>query len=229
MGNVLNILKRDFLRLLHTPPALVVVLALLLLPSMYTWYNVVAFWNPYDNTGNLRVCVVNQDMGGSTELTGEMNVGDQIVSQLEDNHQLQWEFASYDDAMAQLKAGEAYGAFVIPANFTENLLSLTTGSFTQPKLEYYVNERLGPVSPKITDTGANTLDRTINSTFVSTVSEVAVEALDAAMGQARTESAEARSRAADRISNAATAVEEVRAALTTLQNSANAAQPFTSA
>ena len=44
MRNVLKILKRDVLRLVHTPAALVVVVALLLLPSVYTWYNVIGFW-----------------------------------------------------------------------------------------------------------------------------------------------------------------------------------------
>ena len=53
-----------------------VVIALLVLPSVYTWYNVVGFWNPYDNTGNLRVCVVNEDAGASSELTGELHVGE---------------------------------------------------------------------------------------------------------------------------------------------------------
>ena len=55
MRNVLKILKRDLLRLLKTPQALVVVFALMVIPSLYTWYNVIGFWNPYDNTGNLTV------------------------------------------------------------------------------------------------------------------------------------------------------------------------------
>ena len=118
MRNVLKILKRDVLRLVHTPAALVVVVALLLLPSVYTWYNVIGFWNPYDNTGNLRVCVVNQDTGGSSELTGSMNVGDKIVDQLHENDQLDWVFTDYDSAMAELRSGNAYAAFVIPAQFT---------------------------------------------------------------------------------------------------------------
>ena len=59
MKNVLRVLKRDFLRILKAPASIVVVLALIVLPSLYTWFNVVVFWNPYGNTGNLRVCVVN--------------------------------------------------------------------------------------------------------------------------------------------------------------------------
>ena len=53
MGNVLRVFKRDVLRLLKAPCALVVVIALLVLPSVYTWYNVVGFWNPYDEHGQL--------------------------------------------------------------------------------------------------------------------------------------------------------------------------------
>lgn len=158
--NVLKILKRDLLRLLKTPQALVVVFALMVIPSLYTWYNVIGFWNPYDNTGNLTVCVVNQDAGGSSELTGELNVGERIVDQLHENDQLHWEFTDYDAAMNELKSGRAYAAYVIPEHFTADLLTITTGSFTQPKIEYYVNEKSGPVAPKITDTGATTLDET---------------------------------------------------------------------
>ena len=46
MRNVLAILKRDFIRLFKAPAAIVVVLALLVLPSLYTWYNVLGFWDP---------------------------------------------------------------------------------------------------------------------------------------------------------------------------------------
>lgn len=169
MGNVLRVFKRDVLRLLKAPCALVVVIALLVLPSVYTWYNVVGFWNPYDNTGNLRVCVVNEDAGASSELTGELHVGDMIVEELRENEQLDWAFVDRATAMDELDAGASYAAFVIPEDFTERLLSLTTGDFVQPELAYYVNEKTGPVAPKITDTGASTLDETINSTFVSTV------------------------------------------------------------
>ncbi len=121
-----------------------VVLALLILPSVYTWYNVVGFWNPYDNTGSLRVCVVNEDAGGASDLTGELHVGDLIVEELGGNDQLDWQFSDRDAAMAELESGESYAVFVIPEDFTERLLSLTTGDFTQPELVYYVNEKAGP-------------------------------------------------------------------------------------
>ena len=177
MKNVLRVLKRDFLRILKAPASIVVVLALIVLPSLYTWFNVVGFWDPYGNTGNLRVCVVNEDEGSSSDLTGEINLGDMVVEQLHDNDQLGWDFVDYDTAMEAVKSGHAYAAFVLPRDFSADLLTLLSGDFQQPQLEYYVNEKMNPVSPKITDTGANTLDTTINSTFVATVAKTVTDAL----------------------------------------------------
>lgn len=213
MGNVLRVFKRDVLRLLKAPCALVVVIALLVLPSVYTWYNVVGFWNPYDNTGNLRVCVVNEDAGASSELTGELHVGDMIVEELRENEQLDWAFVDRATAMDELDAGASYAAFVIPEDFTERLLSLTTGDFVQPELAYYVNEKTGPVAPKITDTGASTLDETINSTFVSTVSDVAVGAVDRALAESNDALDASKARAAVKVAGAVQAISEARATL----------------
>ena len=88
MRNILRVLGRDFKRLLKAPAALVVVIVLVVLPSTYTWVNVIGFWNPYNNTGNMRVCVVNEDTGGSNDIMGDMNLGNQIVDQLHENTQL---------------------------------------------------------------------------------------------------------------------------------------------
>lgn len=210
MGNVLRILKRDILRLLKVPPAMVVIIALLILPSIYTWYNVLGFWNPYNNTGNLRVSVVNEDEGGSSELTGQLNVGDMIVSELEKNTQLDWVFTGYDEAMFDLESGSTYAVFVIPNDFTNDLLSLTTGTFVRPEIAYYVNEKSGPVAPKITDTGSNTLDETINSTFIKTVSETVVQSLDDKLRENNELSNQKRSEALSRIEDALNKIAEVQ-------------------
>lgn len=221
MGNILRILKRDILRLLKTPPALVVICALLVIPSLYTWYNVRAFWNPYESTGNLRVEVVNQDEGGSSELTGQINIGELVVDALHENDQLKWEFTSLDDAMDLLESGEVFAAFVIPEDFTSNLLTITTGNFVKPDIQYYVNEKMGPVGPKITDTGASTLDEQINSTFVTTVSEAAVSAFDEALASANESKDEASSQASTQLGSAIADIDSTSASIADLKQTAS--------
>ena len=231
MKNILRVLGRDFKRLLKAPAALIVVIVLIVLPSTYTWVNVIGFWNPYDNTGNMRVCVVNEDAGGSNDIMGDMNLGDQIVDQLHENTQLKWEYTDYDDAMEKVESGEVYAAFVIPSDFTENLFTILTGDFQQPNLQYYVNEKKNPVSPKVTDAGSTTLDDTINSQFVSTVSSVVADTLNEKVAEAeqnldiaQSNTVKQLNRAIDSVSDARDMVSELSASTSEAQGKATSAK-----
>ena len=224
MKNVLLILKRDLLRLVKAPAALIVVLALIAIPSLYTWINVYGFWNPYNNTENMRICFVNEDAGGTNELTGEMNLGDMIDETLRDNHQLGWAFMSRDEAMEEVQSGKAYAAFIVPEDFTENLLTLFTDDFTQPNIQYYVNEKLGPVSPKVSDAGSTALDETINSTFVKTVSKTVVDKLNDAVVEANGTLSEKDEKVLQKIAAARNALANTGTSLTELNDGIDNAQ-----
>lgn len=224
MGNVLRVLGRDFVRLLKTPAALIVVIVLVVLPSTYTWFNVVGFWNPYGNTANLRVCVVNEDAGATNDVMGQVQLGNQIVDQLHDNTQLGWAFTDYDTAMDEVKSGKAYAAFVIPSDFSGNVASLLTGDFHKPNIEYYVNEKGNPISPKITDVGSTTLDETINSTFVSTVSGVVADQLNAKLAQAQDKLTQAQADTVDQLGRASDALAGARGSISDMASEAQDVQ-----
>ena len=219
MGSVFRILARDFKRLFAAPAALIVAIALIVLPSLYTWYNVLAFWDPYNSTGNLSVCVVNQDAGTSTEMTGELDIGDMMIEQLQENDQLNWiTDKDYDTAMEELRVGKVYAVYVLPEDFSACLVSPLTGDITRPHIEYYANEKLGPVSPKITDAAANALEQKINSAFVTTVAEVATQAIDDAAKTTEAKISSAKSETAERTEEAMAAVSEVRDTLASISS-----------
>ena len=117
------------------------------------------------------------DEGGTSTLTGEVNVGDELIAQLKDNDELGWQFLTEDEAMTSVRSGESYAAFVVPASFTQDLLSLTTGDFTQPKLLYYVNEKLNGVSPEITDAGADTVQTQMTDAFTQQLADAVATAI----------------------------------------------------
>ncbi len=166
------IFKRDIKRLLVNPVALVVTLGVCVIPSLYAWYNIVANWDPYGNTQGIKIAIANNDRGTQNDLVGELNAGDQVVDQLKENDQLGWTFVdSAADAKEGVESGEYYAAIVVPKNFSDNLVSMLDGNYHQPKLTYYVNEKKSAIAPKVTDTGANTIEEQINSEFVSTVGE----------------------------------------------------------
>lgn len=218
MRNALHVLGRDLLRLLKNPTALVVVVVLVVLPSLYSWYNVRSFWDPYNNTGNVSVSIVNEDAGTDNELVGHLNAGDMIVDQLKQNDQLHWVFENKETALEALKKGERYAVFIIPQDFSQNLLSITQGALIQPKLLYYVNEKVGPVSPKITDTGASTLDETLNATVIETVSKVALETLQTGAGDAKTSFSNKQKEISEDFDNALAAIDSVQQTIANSQS-----------
>ena len=218
MRNVLRVFARDVKRVAKVPAAWLVALFLIVLPSLYTWFNVAGFWDPYGHTDNLRICVANEDAGAHSEVLGDLDLGDQVVAQLEGDHQLGWDFTDREKAIAAVESGSAYAAFVIPEDFSADVATLLSGDPTLPQLEYYVNEKTGPVSPKITDTGANTLDTTINDAFVSQASEAIASTLDESIDDVEAQADGARGGALERLSEAGTRIDDARAGIADLKN-----------
>ena len=141
-----------------------------LLPSLYAWFNIAANMDPYGNTKGIKVAVVNNDTG-SAKGSIDINAGDKIIENLKKNDQLGWTFTDEDEAIEGVKAGDYYAAIVIPENFSKSLLSILSGKVGKPELDYYINEKKNAIAPKITDTGATTIQNEINDTFSSVASE----------------------------------------------------------
>ena len=223
MGNVLRVFWRDVKRIAKVPPAWLVVVFLIVRPSIYTWFNVIGFWNPYENTGNMRVCVVNEDKSVEDETLGHLDLGAQIIGELENNDQLGWSFVDREEAMREVESGEAYAAIVIPEDFSADMTTILSGDFQRPQIEYYVNEKLGPVAPKITDTGATTLDTTVNDAFVSTVSATVASTIDEKLAESKGDLETAKGSAVSKLEQGSSGVADAREALSNLATSADEA------
>ena len=172
-----GIFIRDIKRLLHNWVAVVVVLGISFLPALYAWFNIGANMDPYANTGNIKIGVAICDEGATSEQTGDINIGDMIAENLAKNDQLGWCIVSKKEALDGVKSGEYYASIIVPKNFSNQMLSFISGEVGKPSLKYYVNEKKNAIAPKVTDTGASTLQTMINQTFMMTASEVVSEVL----------------------------------------------------
>ena len=176
MRNAFRIFRRDMKRLLRNPAAILVLIGVSILPSLYAWFNIAANIDPYANTSGIKVAVANLDTDAThDDLT--INAGSQIIDQLKENDQLGWTFVPKDAAIEGVKSGEYYAAIIIPQDFSESLLSVLSGKIETPELEYYINEKLNAIAPKITSSGASTIQTQINNTFSSVASETIAELL----------------------------------------------------
>lgn len=224
MGNAWRVFSRDIGRLGRVRKSWIILIGLMITPSLYAWLNIAAFWDPYGSTQDISVAVVNLDDGASSPATGDINVGDQVVDQLKNNDQLGWHFLDEDEAMEAVKTGDSYAAIIIPPEFSRDFASVTSGHFSRPALQYYVNEKANAVAPKITDVGASTLDRQINSTFVSVVAKTVTDELKNASRDARGQLRNAQGHTLDSLGDAAGTVESARERITELQNTLTGGQ-----
>lgn len=175
MRNILELFIGDIKRLMKNPIAAIVVVGLALVPPLYAWFTTAGFWDPYTNTGNLKVAVASQDAGYESDLLPMgINAGDDILDELRKNDQFDWVFVDEDEAVDGVKSGEYYAAIVIPEDFSADLMTVFSQDVQHASIDYYSNQKLNAIAPRVTSTGASTLEQQIDETFAKTVSNVAL-------------------------------------------------------
>ncbi|WP_337989435.1 YhgE/Pip domain-containing protein [Lysinibacillus sp. JNUCC 51] len=167
--NIFQIYKSDIHNILTNWVVAVIIGGLIFLPSLYAWLNIYASMDPYAHTANMKIAIVNEDTGANVR--GEdINVGNEVVDNLSTNQNFTWEFASHEQAIDNLKNGNYFAVIVVPSDFSQKLTSILTNVPTKAHIDYYVNEKINPIAPKITSKGASGLTQQVSSEFISTVS-----------------------------------------------------------
>ncbi|GEK32166.1 phage infection protein [Kurthia zopfii] len=163
-----NIFKQDIKQLMTNWVSAVIIGGLIVLPSLYAWLNIAASWDPYGQTSQIPVGIVNQDEGGVIN-DQKITAGDELVKSLQKNKDMDWQFVNHEKAMDELENGDLFAVIVIPKNFSEKLSTVTDDEPEKAQMQYYVNEKINSIAPKITSKGASTIVNTMSSEFIGTV------------------------------------------------------------
>lgn len=175
--NVWTIYKEDLKRIFTNYAAIIVILALCILPSLYAWFNIKASWDPYgqEATSQIKIGVINNDKG--TDFNGKaINIGDQVIEQLKENDLMGWQFVDEAEGEKALEEGTFYATLTIPENFSKDITSLVSSDVKKGQMIYRVNEKINAIAPKLTSKGATGVQENINQTIVETVSGILFEA-----------------------------------------------------
>lgn len=175
MKKIVQIYLDDIRHLTSNVVSIIIAMGLVVIPGLFSWFNVGACWDPFANTGNLKFAIANNDNGYKSDLLPiKVTVGDEIVSTLRANSQLDWEFTTSVNAIDGTKSGKYYAAVVIPSDFSKDLMTFFTSNSTHATLDYYDNEKLNALAPKVTGQGADTISAEINQTFAKTIASSAL-------------------------------------------------------
>lgn len=146
----------------------VVLVAVLLIPFMYSFFYLKAYWNPYGkgNIDNLPVAVVNNDKGDK---------GDELIDSIKDSKKLKLSVISSSKANEGLNNGKYYAIINIPESFTEDMESASSTNKHHATITYSPNQKSNYLSSQIINTVVLTveknLDNAVNSKIVENLSE----------------------------------------------------------
>ena len=171
--------KRDAEHVFANVISLVVCVGMVVVPSFYAWFNIAGSWDPYGNTGNLKVAVANSDAGYTGELIPmSLNMGERMTSSLVESTSIGYTMTSEDEAIEGVQSGKYYAAIVFPEDFTTDMMSVLSSSATKPKVLFYQNEKANAIAQIVTNKASTAVQQDIDESFASSVTSVGAGVLE---------------------------------------------------
>ena len=149
----------------------IVLCAIMIIPMIYACVFLGSMWDPYGNTDQLPVAVVNNDhevkYNGST-----MNVGKQLSDKLKTNDSMDFNIVSSSKAKKGLKDGKYYMIITIPENFSKNATTLLDDNPKTMMLTYTTNPQTNYIATKMDDSAMSKIKSEVSSTVTKTYSKI---------------------------------------------------------
>ncbi len=177
MKNILHLFKRDVQNVSRSVIGLVVVMGLIIVPCLYAWFNIAGSWDPYGNTGNLKIAVVNTDEGYESDLIPvEVNVGENVTATLRGNESFDWVVLNNrEKAIEGVKSGAYYAAVVIPKTFSADMMTLFSTDVKHADIEFYENQKANAIAQIVTEKGSSAVQSQVNETFTETITSIGLK------------------------------------------------------
>lgn len=163
-------IKREWKNIFHNAWIMVVIVAIILIPSIYACVFLGSMWDPYGNTGNIPVAVVNNDKE-VTYNDSTLAVGEELVKNLKDNDAMDFHFVNKEDADKGLDAGDYYMIITIPSDFSKNATTLLDEKPKKMILNYTTNPGTNYVASKMDDSAITKIKNEVSASVTKTYAE----------------------------------------------------------
>ena len=149
----------------------IVLCAIMIIPMIYACVFLGSMWDPYGQTDQLPVAVVNKDK--EVEYNGStMDIGKQLSDKLAKNDSMDFNIVSSSKAQKGLKDGEYYMIITIPENFSKNATTLLDDDPQTMMLTYTTNPQTNYVATKMDESAMAKVKAEISSTVTKTYSKI---------------------------------------------------------
>lgn len=149
----------------------IVLCAIMIIPMIYACVFLGSMWDPYGNTDQLPVAVVNNDKEVEYN-DSSMDIGKQLSDKLAKNDSMDFNIVSSSKAQKGLKDGKYYMIITIPENFSKNATTLLDDDPQTMMLTYTTNPQTNYIATKMDDSAMAKVKAEISSTVTKTYSKI---------------------------------------------------------
>lgn len=169
-------LRQEWNRLFKNKILLIVIVAVITIPTIYTTLFLGSMWDPYGNIDKLPVAVINHDVP-VTYADQKLDIGGTLMDELKDNDSLDFQFPSEAEAQKGLKDGTYYMVITIPEEFSAHAASLTDAHPEKMTLAYETNPGTNYIASKMSETAMKELESSVQEEVTKTYTEVLFDKL----------------------------------------------------
>jgi putative membrane protein len=152
------------------------IVAVMLVPMLYSTIYLGSIWDVYGKVDNVPVAFVNLDKT-VTKDGKEFAVGRQLESNLKDNNKVAWKFVSHEAAMKGVEGKDYYAVIEIPEDFSKNIADAQDGNFKIPEIIYISNKGRNFVFSQISSKVAEGIKTEVGSSISKELSKALVDSL----------------------------------------------------
>ena len=143
----------------------VVIIGVIIIPLLYSFFYLEAFWDPYARLDDVPVAVVNLDKGAN--INGKnRNIGQEICDNLKEDGSLDFRFVSDKNAKDGVLNQDYYASITIPADFSSNVSTITEDTEKlHSQIVYSANQKKNYLAAQILENAMPTIKETVNSSI----------------------------------------------------------------
>lgn len=152
----MNSIKKEWQKLASNPLLIVTFFVVCLVPILYAGFFLKSVWDPYAATKDLKVAVVNNDK--PVKYQGKtLEIGNDLIANLQDNNKLGWDFVSEEEAQEGMKDLKYYMIVTLPEDFSRNAASVLDDNPKKMVIEYTTNPSYNFIGQTIAETAVKQL------------------------------------------------------------------------
>lgn len=123
---------------------IVIIIGIIIIPLMYSFFYLKAFWDPYGNLKTMPIALVNLDQGD-----GDENLGNDIIQNLQDKDVMTFDVLPEEKANTALVNQDYYAVITIPKDFTKTLNNADTKERQMATITYSPNQKSNYLASQI--------------------------------------------------------------------------------